>query len=80
MGQALWTSYDHVIHGGSILSQVDKSLLLGIEIELAVWVNYPVKECRVGRRDGFLDEEILLEGLNKELCISRTYKRKPRGT
>lgn len=77
MGQHFFLKF---YYGAAFLSQVDKSLLLGIEIELAVSVNYPVNECRVNRRDGFLDEVILLKGLNKELCMSRTYKRKPRGT
>lgn len=79
MGQAMWKSYEHAIQGASILCQAAERLLLGIEKELAVCVNYPVKEYRMVRKDRLLDEQILAQDLTVELQMSRAYMRKPRG-
>ena len=79
MGQVVWKSYAHAIQGANILCQAAEPLLLGIETELAVCVNYPAKEHRMVRKDRFLDEQILAQDLTVELQMSRAYTRKPIG-
>lgn len=49
----MWKSYKQAIQGIVTLSQVDKPSLLGIKIELAIWVNCPAKDHRVSRGDRF---------------------------
>lgn len=63
----------------SILWQAAEPLLLGLETELAVCVNYPAKEHRMVRKDRLFDEQVLAQDLTVELQMNRACTRKPRG-